>query len=61
MEVSMTILFFVLSIALACQWVAIARLHRRVDYIRAELDRQAGAIRGMKLIFQMMSKKARKK
>jgi len=64
----MTILFFALSLALALQWVFIAKLHQRVDrlnkrvsHIHSELDKQAGTVRGLKLIFKMLASKTKEK
>jgi len=57
----MTILIAALFIALVAQWIAIIKIHKNICSIRMELDKQSGAIRGLKLIFQMISNKSREK
>lgn len=57
----MAILAAALSIVLAMQWIVIARINKKIDVVRTELDKQSGTIRGLKLIFQMISKKSKER
>lgn len=61
-EVKMTLLLTISFVALSCaQLLMIKALFKSVKQINMELDRNSSSIRGMKLLLQMMNKKAQEK
>lgn len=58
----MTLLLTISFVALSCaQLLMIKALFKSVKQINMELDRNSSSIRGMKLLLQMMNKKAQEK